>query len=110
MQSATLKWLDSYQKGHFEVTIDTSDLDQHIDRLNVSTERLMAGMVLGGMLVGSAVTMAAVPQTEIGIYIRLVTFAIFAIAAGLGLWPVLRILWRGFREERALNEHNPWKS
>ncbi len=69
----------------FEVTIDTSDLSQHVDRLNVSTERLMAGMILAGMLIGGAIAMVAVPQTEIGIYIKLATFAVFVIAAGLGL-------------------------
>ena len=110
LQGATLKWLDNYQKGRFEVTIDTSDLGQHVDRLNVSTERLMAGMILAGMLVGGAIAMVVAPQMEIGIYIRLATFAIFAIAAGLGLWLVLRILWRGFREEQRLDRsQNPWK-
>ena len=110
LQGATLKWLDNYQKGRFEVKIDTSDLGQNVDRLNLSTERLMAGMILAGMLIGGAIAMVAVPQTEIGIYIRLATFAIFAIAAGLGLWLVLRILWRGFREEQRLDRsQNPWK-
>ena len=33
-----------------------------------------------------------------------------SIAAGLGLWLVLRILWRGFREEQRLDRsQNPWK-
>ena len=110
LQGATLKWLDNYQKGRFEVKIDTSDLGQHVDRLNLSTERLMAGMILAGMLIGGAIAMVAVPQTEIGIYIKLATFAIFAIAAGLGLWLVLRILWRGFREEQRLDRNqNPWQ-
>src|SRR5512136_2676630 len=110
LQGATLKWLDNYQKGRFEVVIDTSDLGRSVDKFNISVERLMAGMILAGMLVGGAIVMAVPAQSEIGLYVKLAVFLIFVIAAGLGLWLVYRILWRSFREERALNEHNPWKS
>src|SRR5512136_1485290 len=111
LQGATLKWLDNYQKGRFEVVIDTSDLGRSVDKFNISVERLMAGMILAGMLVGGAIVMAVPAQSEIGLYVKLAVFLIFVIAAGLGLWLVLRILWRGFREERALERNkNPWKS
>ncbi|HTP07880.1 MAG TPA: hypothetical protein VMP08_06500, partial [Anaerolineae bacterium] len=107
---ATLKWLDNYQKGRFEVYVDTSELSRSVDKFNISTERLMVGMILAGMLIGGAIAMVAVPQTEIGVSIKLATFAIFAIAAGLGLWLTLRILWRTFGEERRLSgDKNPWK-
>jgi len=110
LQGATLKWLDNYQKGRFEVYVDTSELSRSVDKFNISTERLMVGMILAGMLIGGAIAMVAVPQTEIGVSIKLATFAIFAIAAGLGLWLTLRILWRTFGEERRLSgDKNPWK-
>ncbi len=110
LQGATIKWLDNYQKGRFEVFVDTSDLGQHIDRFNVSTERLMLGMILTGMLIGGAIVLAVPAATIVGEYIQLAVLLIFVLAAGIGLWLVYRILWRGFRKERALNEHNPWKS
>jgi len=111
LQGATLKWLDNYQKGRFEVVIDTSDLSRSVDRFNISAERLMAGMILAGMLIGGAIVLAAPAETEIGLYIKLGIFLVFVIAASLGLWLVLRILWRGFREEQRLNRNkNPWKS
>jgi ubiquinone biosynthesis protein len=110
LQGATIKWLDNYQKGRFEVTVDTSDLGKHIDRFNVSTERLMVGMILAGMLVGGAIVLAAPTETEIGVYFKLALLVIFVFAAGIGLWLVFRILWRGFREERRLDrDKNPWK-
>jgi len=110
LQGATIKWLDNYQKGRFEVFVDTSDLGKHIDRFNVGTERLMAGMILAGMLIGGAIALAVPAATLIGGYIQLAVLLIYVFAAGIGLWLVYRILWRSFREERALNEHNPWKS
>jgi ubiquinone biosynthesis protein len=111
LQGATIKWLDNYQKGRFEVTIDTSELGRSVDKFNISVERLMAGMILAGMLIGGAIVMAAPVATQIGQYVQLAVFLIFVIAAGLGLWLVIRILWRGFREERRLDRNkNPWKS
>jgi predicted unusual protein kinase regulating ubiquinone biosynthesis (AarF/ABC1/UbiB family) len=110
LQGATLKWLDNYQKGRFEVIVDTSDLGRSVDKFNISVERLMAGMILAGMLVGGAIVMAVPAETQISAYLKVGVLIIFVIAAGLGLWLVLRILWRGFREERRLARNkNPWK-
>ena len=111
LQGATLKWLDNYQKGRFEVTVDTSDLGKHIDRFNVSAERLMVGMILAGMLIGGAIALVAPAETEIGAYVKLAVLLIFVFASVVGLWLVLRILWRSFREERALDRNkNPWQA
>ncbi len=71
-----------------------------MDRFNISAERLMVGMILAGMLIGGAIALAVPAETEVGAYIKLAVLLIFVFAAALGLWLVLRILWRGFREER----------
>jgi len=111
LQGATLKWLDNYQKGRFEVTVDTSDLGKHIDRFNVSAERLMVGLILAGLLVGGSIALTAQVRTEVGAYIQLAVFAILIATAVISLWLIIRILWRSFREERALDRNkNPFKS
>jgi hypothetical protein len=111
LQGATIKWLDNYQKGRFEVVVDTSDLGQHIDRFNASTERLMLGMILTGMLIGGAIALAVPVATIIGEYIRVAVLLIFVGAAGIGLWLIYRLLWRSFHEQRQLERSkNPWQS
>jgi hypothetical protein len=68
-------------------------------------------MILAGMLIGGAIALVAPAETEIGLYIKLAVLLVFVVAATLGLWLVIRILWRGFREERRLARNkNPWKS
>jgi ubiquinone biosynthesis protein len=110
LQGATIKWLDNYQRGRFEVFVDTSDLGQHIDRFNAGTERLMAGMILAGMLIGGAIALAVPVATIVGEYIRLAVLLIFVGAAGIGLWLIYRILLHSFREAQRLDRSkNPWK-
>jgi ubiquinone biosynthesis protein len=111
LQGATIKWLDNYQKGRFEVFVDTSDLAHSVDKFNISAERLMVGMILAGMLIGGAIALVAPSETEIGAYLKLAVLLIFVFAALIGLWLVFRILWRTFGEERRLErDKNPWKS
>jgi ubiquinone biosynthesis protein len=58
LPDATLKWLDQYQAGKLKMEIDTGDLGNKLDRLVNSTDaglqRLAVGMILAGMLIGSA--------------------------------------------------------
>lgn len=111
LEGATIKWLDNYQRGRFEVFVDTSDLARSVDKFNISTERLMVGMILAGMLVGGAIALAVPEVSSLGIYIQLGMLLIVVLASVLGLWLVLRILWRTFREERQISSSkNPWKS
>lgn len=58
LSDATIKWLDQYQTGKLRMEIDTGDLGAKLDQLSTSTDaglqRLSVGMILAGMLIGSA--------------------------------------------------------
>ncbi|MGD8585132.1 MAG: AarF/UbiB family protein [Chloroflexota bacterium] len=54
-QEATMKWLDQYQKGRFEVTLDTSELAKEVDKLQRLGRQVVIGIILVGMIIGSAI-------------------------------------------------------
>ena len=58
LQEATVKWIDQYQQGKFVVEIDTQNLTQEMGRVSQGFERLTIGLILAGMLVGSAIGVA----------------------------------------------------
>lgn len=59
LQDATISWITQYQKGKFVVTIDTTDLTKGVDRFSRSVDRLTLGIILVGMLIGSAIALAS---------------------------------------------------
>ncbi len=59
MEAATFSWLTQYQKGKFVVTVDTSDLTKGVDRFSDTVNRLTLGIILVGMLIGSAIAITS---------------------------------------------------
>lgn len=59
LETATVSWLTQYQKGRFVVTVDTSDLTKGVDRFSLAVNRLTLGIVLVGMLIGSAIALTS---------------------------------------------------
>ena len=59
LESATLSWITQYQRGKFVITVDTSDLTKGVDRFSVSVNRLTLGIILVGMLIGSALALSS---------------------------------------------------
>ncbi len=58
LQEATMQWLDQYQAGKFVIELNTDDLNRQVGRAYEGLERLTIGLILAGMLVGSAIGMA----------------------------------------------------
>ncbi len=60
METATLSWITQYQKGKFVISVDTSDLTKGVDRFSMTVNRLTLGIILVGMLIGSAIALYSI--------------------------------------------------
>jgi ubiquinone biosynthesis protein len=59
LETATMSWFSQYQKGKFVLTVDTSDLTKGVDRFSLALNRLTLGVILVGMLIGSAIALSS---------------------------------------------------
>ncbi len=55
LKDATLGWLGMYRRGRFELHVDTSDIAREVSTLHRIAQQVILGIVLVGMLVGSAI-------------------------------------------------------
>ncbi len=55
LQQATRSWLTQYQRGRFELHLDTTDLAKNVKSLNGIVRQVTVGILLVGMIVGSAI-------------------------------------------------------
>ena len=100
-QEATAKWLDQYQKGRFEVFVDTSDLAKEVGRLKSWGRQIVVAIILVGIIIGSAIAMGAVvavgPQEQYAwIFFRISYFG-YLLAMAVAALIALRLVWRWLR-------------
>ena len=105
LTEATTKWLDQYQKGRFEVTVDTSALSKEVTKLTHLGREIVIAVLLVGMLVGSAIATygIAAAHLEGGVWdllSRIAPFG-FVVALVLSFLIVARLTWRWFRGSSA---------
>jgi ubiquinone biosynthesis protein len=101
---ATTKWLDQYEKGRFEVHIDTGDLDEQVASLsqgfNRAINRLVMGLALAGWIVGSAI--ASTFEGEVaGVDLSVIAFYMFIAGSIVGAYVVIRGLWQSRDHEES---------
>ena len=101
LSGATMKWLDQYQKGRFEVTVDTSQLSREVGRLTRLGREIVIAVMLVGMLIGSAIASYGIAalKLETSLWVAVGRLAIvgFVLALILSFIIVLRLVWRWFR-------------
>jgi len=101
LAEATTKWLDQYQKGRFEVTVDTSQLSKEVAKLTRLGREIVIAVMLVGMLVGSAVAsygIAAVPlEGRIWDLLARIAPLGFVVSLVLSFLIVIRLTWRWVR-------------
>jgi ubiquinone biosynthesis protein len=99
LQEATLKWLNMYERGRFEVKVDTSDLTDEIRKTRPLARQAIIAMTVAGMIIGSAIAAGVSAYFgEVESFItRLTLFAyIFSmIVALIALTVLVWNVWRG---------------
>jgi ubiquinone biosynthesis protein len=91
LPDATLSWLNQYMQGKFVVHVDTKDLTQHVDNLGSMVSSLTAGLVITGMIIGTAIVTTQIwqvsPDQKVLPYLAMLLFV------GL-LFIGWRLVWR----------------
>jgi ubiquinone biosynthesis protein len=97
------QWAEQLETGKITVSVDTSEFNQKIDgldkRLGSSVQQLILGLLLVGMLLGSAI-ISTVPLDDVAIFQFLpqdLFIGIFIFVAILSLIYVLGIIWNSWR-------------
>jgi len=98
---ATVKWLNQYKKGRFEITIDTSELAVEVDKIGGFGRQLVIAVLLVGMLVGTSIATAAIGVLDLqgGFWEWMYRIVIlgFLFAMFVSVMIVLRLTWRWLR-------------
>ena len=106
LQDATLGWLDQYQKGRFEVHLDTSALTKEVDKLARFGRQVVVALMLVGMIIGSAIATSVIafiqPDERVWGFASYLAYLGFVAPMVVAILIVLRLLWRWIRGEAAV--------
>jgi ubiquinone biosynthesis protein len=91
LQQATMQWLNQYEKGKFEIELNTDELNERLDIFNIAAQRLAVGIVLLGMIIGSAFA-TGMEGAILGIDLAAIAFLIFVFSIGAGLVMSIRMM------------------
>ena len=91
LQQATMKWITQYEKGEFEVKLDTDELNSRLDVFNLAAQRLAVGMILLGMIIGSAFA-TSMEGDIFGVPLAQIAFLIFAFTLIYSVVMVIRLM------------------
>ena len=101
LSEATIKWLDQYQKGRFEVTVDTSQLSKEVTKLTRLGREIVIAIMLVGIIIGSAVgsygIAAAGPKGQLWDFLSRFVPLILILALVIAFIIVLRLTYRWLR-------------
>ena len=101
LQDATLRWLNQYEKGRFEVYHDFSNLDNSLNQTGRLIRQLIIGVLLTGVIVGSAIATGiaaafGLERSELFTTVAFIGYVAATIFAGLF---ILELLWRLWRDK-----------
>ena len=108
LQEATIGWLDQYQKGRFEVYIDTSALTKEVDKLARFGRQVVVALILVGLIVGSAIATSVIafirPDEGVWGFAARLAYLGFVVPMLVAILLVLRLIWRWIRGENPMGD------
>jgi ubiquinone biosynthesis protein len=108
LQEATIGWLDQYQKGRFEVYVDTSALTKEVDKLARFGRQVVVALMLVGMIVGSAIATSVIafirPDEGVWGFAARLAYLGFVAPMIVAILLVLRLMWRWIRGENPMGD------
>jgi ubiquinone biosynthesis protein len=98
---ATVKWLNQYKKGRFEITLDTSELAKEVDKVGGFGRELVIAVLLVGMMVGTSIAAGALAlssqQGNFWTTMSQIVLIGFLFAMFASVLIILRLIWRWVR-------------
>jgi ubiquinone biosynthesis protein len=96
MHGAMIQTLRQLESGRVTVKLDVQDLPDQVQDITAVANRFTIGLVLAGMIVGSAITMAVPPEYTWWFipFLGLVGFVISMAGAGFLVFGVMWDMWR----------------
>jgi ubiquinone biosynthesis protein len=108
LQEATMSWLDHYQKGRFEVYVDTSGLAKEVDKLARFGRQVVIALMLVGMIIGSAIATSVIaliqPDGQYWGFASRLAYLGFVVPMVVAILILLRLLWRWIRGDTAAQD------
>jgi ubiquinone biosynthesis protein len=108
LQEATMGWLDQYQKGRFEVYMDTSGLDKSVDKIGAIGRLVVISIILVGLLIGSAIATSVLafiePAGRLWDFTFRLSYLGFVAAMVIAIVIVLRLVLRWIRGKDPLED------
>ena len=103
LQEATMGWLNQYKKGRFEVHVDMSELEEPLNRADTLMRELIIGILLTGVIVGSAIAtgIAAAFDIERSTLFSTMAFIGYIAATVLASLVILYTFWQLWRSRRS---------
>ena len=102
LQDATLSWLNQYEKGRIEIYHDVSGFEAPLAEMDVLVRHLIIGILLTGIIVGSAIATgiaAAYGLGQSGLFTT-VAFTGYIAATLLAGFIIIALLWHLWRKRR----------
>ena len=101
-KQAARKWLDQLESGRLAIQLEAEELAKSIenveDNLDRNVRRLSFVLLIVGLLVGSAIASNAPLQEYLPPEIAVLLFAPFAVAVGVAILYLFRLLWESWKQ------------